>query len=401
MIHLILGKPGAGKSHEAVQTYVIPNLEKGRKIITNLPLNLEYLYSIYPEAEKNNLIVIKMGANGSPYDAFSSISDFDDDWRDPKTGQGAFFIIDEAHFCLDSALGQKKLKPIEDWFSTHRQTGSDVLLITQTAKKISKRVLDMVELYIKLRKAGLFGGFTSVFTKGGSENMYFKHSFSSLERNEKPIRSERKTYQKSIHNCYKSHLLSNAPVQENNDFRVGKIALVKNTWYIWLILILLCFVLYRVFFGDSVNPMEQKKVDKKNIPQNVVSPKSPKSVDLKNNNKNKVIEKKKEKKTIKGVSPFDEFDIFIKSSYYNTARIIYTFSFEKDGEELFFLTSEELKDVQYSVFKFGKFPEHNPCVVILKYKEETEYIYCKKEEDEEMQEMQENRQMESISDIEL
>ena len=68
---------------------------------------------------------------------------------------------------------------------------------------------------------------------------------------------------------------------------------------------------------------------------------------------------------------------------------------------MFFLTSEEVKDLKYSVFKFGKFPEHNPCVVILKYKQETEYIYCKKEEEEENQEMQENTQMESISDIEL
>ncbi|EPW3551744.1 zonular occludens toxin domain-containing protein, partial [Pseudomonas aeruginosa] len=38
MINLILGQPGGGKSHEAVVYHVVPALNQGRKVITNLAL---------------------------------------------------------------------------------------------------------------------------------------------------------------------------------------------------------------------------------------------------------------------------------------------------------------------------------------------------------------------------
>ncbi len=378
MITLILGKPGAGKSHEAVESYVLPNIKKGRKIITNLPLNLEYIYSIFPEAKENDLIDIRMGANGTPYDAFSNANDFVDEWRDPKTGQGAFFIVDEAHFCLDSSLGVKKLKPVEDWFSLHRQHGADVVLITQTAKKITKRVLDMVELYIKLRKAGLFGGITSIFTKGGSENMYLKHYFSSLEKSEKPTKSERKTYKKSVHNCYKSHLMTNVVVQESNEFKVGKTALIKNTWYIWVILIMILYVVYKIFFsGESINPLEKKQPIEKSISQPVKKHTPSKSPKVK---KGLVEKPLKKVKSVKGVKPLDNFNLSIQSSHYENNNIIFNLLVEDNNQELFNINSFQLKDMGYSVLTFGKGFDKNSCAIILKYKEETQYVFCKSED---------------------
>ncbi|MBI5918423.1 MAG: hypothetical protein HY849_03485 [Nitrosomonadales bacterium] len=41
MINLLLGPPGGGKSYEATVYHVLPALAKGRKIITNLPLDLD------------------------------------------------------------------------------------------------------------------------------------------------------------------------------------------------------------------------------------------------------------------------------------------------------------------------------------------------------------------------
>ena len=48
MINLLLGAPGGGKSYEAVVYHILPALEKGRKVITNLPLNIERIAAIDP-----------------------------------------------------------------------------------------------------------------------------------------------------------------------------------------------------------------------------------------------------------------------------------------------------------------------------------------------------------------
>lgn len=48
MIDLLEGIPGSGKSYEAVVFHVLPALKKGRKIVTNLPLNLEAFAKLDP-----------------------------------------------------------------------------------------------------------------------------------------------------------------------------------------------------------------------------------------------------------------------------------------------------------------------------------------------------------------
>ena len=48
MIDLLEGIPGSGKSYEAVVFHVLPALKKGRKVITNLPLNIETFAKLDP-----------------------------------------------------------------------------------------------------------------------------------------------------------------------------------------------------------------------------------------------------------------------------------------------------------------------------------------------------------------
>lgn len=48
MINLLEGVPGSGKSYEAVVYHVLPALKMGRKVITNLPLNLQQFAALDP-----------------------------------------------------------------------------------------------------------------------------------------------------------------------------------------------------------------------------------------------------------------------------------------------------------------------------------------------------------------
>lgn len=45
----IEGIPGSGKSYEAVAFHILPALKNGRKVITNLPLEIEQIRIINPD----------------------------------------------------------------------------------------------------------------------------------------------------------------------------------------------------------------------------------------------------------------------------------------------------------------------------------------------------------------
>src|SRR5674476_325639 len=48
MINLLLGGLGGGKSYEAVVYHILPAIMRGRKVITNLPLNIEEFEALEP-----------------------------------------------------------------------------------------------------------------------------------------------------------------------------------------------------------------------------------------------------------------------------------------------------------------------------------------------------------------
>lgn len=62
MINLLLGAPGGGKSYEAVAYHVLPAVQSGRKVITNLPLYVDVFEAIVPGCE--NLIEIRTETKG-------------------------------------------------------------------------------------------------------------------------------------------------------------------------------------------------------------------------------------------------------------------------------------------------------------------------------------------------
>ncbi|KRS22353.1 hypothetical protein AAY72_03840, partial [Alishewanella sp. WH16-1] len=61
MINGLSGRPGAGKTYEAVVSHILPALKQGRKIITNIPLNVDWFVSVLGEPARD-LIVLVDGA---------------------------------------------------------------------------------------------------------------------------------------------------------------------------------------------------------------------------------------------------------------------------------------------------------------------------------------------------
>lgn len=168
MINLMIGAPGGGKSYEAVVFHVLPALKKGRKVITNLPLVVEKFGELDPsypdllEVRRETKATRKPGAKAFRSFAFSHIEDYQDKWRHPETGSGPLYIIDEAHECLPR-MGTPEEVCI--WYAMARHESVDVLLLTQSYRKVCRDIYELAQLVYRVRKAVALGTSTKYIKK--------------------------------------------------------------------------------------------------------------------------------------------------------------------------------------------------------------------------------------------
>lgn len=162
MINLLMGPPGGGKSYEAVVYHILVALNRGRKVITNLPLNLDEIELACPGARE--LIDTRKAErfDGVLVRPFAHVNHYGDDWRHPETGSGALYVIDECHKAIP--LRGTPID-IEEWYAEHRHELCDVLLITQSYGKINKAIRDSVQVVYRCRKATALGSNTRYIRK--------------------------------------------------------------------------------------------------------------------------------------------------------------------------------------------------------------------------------------------
>lgn len=373
MINLILGAPGGGKSYEAVVYHIIPAIKSGRKVVTNLPLNIEYFEMVFPGS--SSLIEIKQGSTkrdkkGESYFArpFSDISDYVDSWKHPETGVGPLYAIDECHMCLPRS---KTPVGVDEWYSMHRHEGKDVLLITQSYGKVSKSIIELVQLVYRVRKNIAMG----------SSNSYTKKVQDGIRG--EVVNSALRTYKKSYFNFYNSHTKS------NNTFQESAASDVKPLWKHWTVycaLACFCFAGYLIATTDmnilspkissvktsdvraskaSMNPAFIKPISQNNdkeilgLNTHIVSPPAVSTSSL----------KKEEEKT--SSHPFSKVELHI-DGYYKDGSSSYTYilSGSANGQNLFSFNSNDLKAAGYKLKAIA------PCLLKADFKKFSTYITC-------------------------
>ncbi|HDZ5415938.1 TPA: assembly protein [Vibrio harveyi] len=200
MIYAIVGRPGGGKSYEAVTYHVIPAIEQGRKVITNLTLNVDHFCKIFGEHVRDLIQVVdgQLDNFGSMSRPFSALSDYQDEWRN-ASGQGPLYVIDEAHMSLPN---RKISVEVLEWYSMHRHYGVDLILVTQSIKKIHTDIKEMVEVTYRCTKNTALGSNTS-YTKKVQDGWRGDVVNTSIRK-----------YKSSYFPFYKSHSKSNAAVLE-------------------------------------------------------------------------------------------------------------------------------------------------------------------------------------------
>ena len=123
MIYAIVGRPRSGKSYESVVYHIIPAIKAGRKVVTNVSLNISYFQKVFGNDVLKLIKVVdgKLNEFGSTQRPFSVFEDYQDDWRDDNN-KGSLFVIDECHMVLPNRQLDSK---ILEYYSLHGHYGYD------------------------------------------------------------------------------------------------------------------------------------------------------------------------------------------------------------------------------------------------------------------------------------
>jgi len=374
MINLLLGAPGGGKSYESVVYHVLPALKKGRKVITNLPLNLEIFRAINEDyidlieirtetlqnketeiQDSNDLDsllsqmmgkTVKRSFNTYP---FSHVSDYGDKWRHPDTGAGPLYVIDECHICLPYSGTDLE---VEHWYSLHRHESADVILITQSYSKINKAIRDLVQIVYQVRKN----------TAVGSQSSYTRKVRDGIRG--EVVNTNVRRYDKKYFKYYQSHTRGGGSELSADD--------IVPIWKHWTFKASACFFAvfaYMVYSGYFKMPFLVNDSNNEPIVQNSVNNEfqEPHQV-AQNKNKNKIILANQE--TIQPDEPdelkhpFDGLGIHIIGAVSSKKKgILYLVGLSQNGQMIQQFSQFDLVAAGY------KFTAISTCAAKLSYKE--------------------------------
>ncbi|WP_313146874.1 zonular occludens toxin domain-containing protein [Diaphorobacter nitroreducens] len=250
MINGLEGIPRSGKSYEAVAFHVLPMLQQGRKVITNLPLLVDQFAAIDPsyrdlielrtrpgkvlgtwdpdridDKGNGNAFELFKEGEGQPRNpaegvaVFGHVWDYYSTWKHPKTGRGPVFIIDEAHVALPDMGTDKQ---VVQWFKLHGHFNADVLLITQSFRDINQAIARLMAMIVICRKADILG-------KEGSYIRKVKAGYRGAV-----ISTEERAYKPQYFGLYRSHTQGNSVAESAaSDVKpmLPKLKLFTRIWW--------------------------------------------------------------------------------------------------------------------------------------------------------------------------
>ncbi len=377
MINAIFGRPGGGKSYEAVKYMILPSILKDyRKVVTNIPVDLDYVEKVHgPDAA--DLIVVVEGA----FSEFGEVRPFahpEDylqykEWRNDK-GQGVLFVIDEAHL----PLGQTAKKEVTEFFSLHRHYGFDIYLVTQGHRKLNRDIRDMIEISYNCAKLEALG-----------MNGYSRKTFHGLPDN-KPAAQENRDYDKAIFPYYKSHTATESAVTEA-DPKGSKAKLNpyrKITFAFIFVGIIGVLLTLKGVLSPNSEPLVSIENDIKPVSDKVVTkvqqtisgngdtigrsnvPEIPEFPVAKYTKTQEMLNEKI--KSSEKYHPFNKVTLHVDGVYWDTEQNVRNVYFiaSSNGQRMFDLTLKELMLSGYTVNVLAD------CVVELVYYDYKNYLLC-------------------------
>ena len=369
-INGISGRPGSGKSYEAVIRHILPALKDGRMVVTNIPLNVDWFCQFIGEYCRDLIVQIDGGFHnygGKRY--FSDAEHFlrYQEWRNEKN-QGVYFIVDECHLPMPRTAGagddrvstQKELK---EYLSMHRHYGHDILLLTQNFRKVDRDVVDMVQTCY----------FTTKLSFLGKDDEYVCKVADGVSRN--IVTTHHREYEQKYFGAYQSHTKSEGSVQEA---ATVDIPAWYQRWYnIGAIVMAVLFIglMIKGFSGDKSKPVETHQVNKTVTDQvsTPVTQPGAKSVTTQAPKEKQPDEKSESEPGKK--HPYSGLQMHIVGNYadmnqYGKLTKIIWISLSRNGQVLTEITHADLALAGY------QFSVLNDCLIDLHFDDYQNYVFC-------------------------
>jgi len=188
------GRPGSGKSYNSVANVIIPAVQAGRTVVTNVVLDKAAIFADYPDA---NIITFPFGLNHQDAHKHISLGLYP---------AGSVYVIDEGAKLFPTGL---KVTNVESslltFFTEHRHSvgsdgySSEIFVLCQENSQLAKFVRDLVDTtyhHVKLDKHGLKNSFRVDIYDGSINGASYRGQ---------PLESKNGTYKPEIFKYYKSH----------------------------------------------------------------------------------------------------------------------------------------------------------------------------------------------------
>lgn len=214
------GLPGSGKSYGVVQNVILPALESGRHVITNIPLKIGRLSDDYP---KGKVTIFDNKTAECDEDFFNA-----NNWP-----PGVIWVIDEAWRFWKSGMKATHIPQSQkEFFTEHRHfVGEDgrtneIVLVTQDLGQMCAFVRDLVEETYRAVKLSAVG----------QKNRFRVDVYTGAATGQKPGKPMRELYGKykpEVYQYYKSHTRNKTEFAAGMEEKADKRANVLRSPLIW------------------------------------------------------------------------------------------------------------------------------------------------------------------------
>jgi zona occludens toxin len=356
MINGLEGIPGSGKSYEAVVYHVLHYVKKGRKVITNLPLDLDAFAAIDPayldlielrikpmpilgtwDADRTPAFLIEevapLALENSPYSVdfprvrftgksklFGSPWDFYSDWKG-KEGEGPVFIIDECHVGMPKTGTNSE---VIEYFKLHRHFNVDILLCTQNFRDVCGEISGLLAMLIKVRKADILG----------KKGVYIRKVHGGYRG--AVVSTEERPYHAQFFSLYKSHTQGNS-VSESSAVDVTPFLLKWRRMSWWVIFAGVAIMVVVIGNKTTSKPATMSKtatITPSITESQTASLAAPAALPV-------------ESKTVEIPEPYENKSFHLTGRATMGEKVIYMFSVSQNGYPVSAVTHKDLERVGY------------------------------------------------------
>jgi zona occludens toxin len=251
------GLPGSGKSYGVVESVILPSLEAGRTIVTNIPLKVGTLSDDYPSGK---IISFKSDVDNEFFSSENMVA-------------GAVYVIDEAWRWFPSGVKANQV-PTEQkqFFTEHRHfVGDDgktceIVIVTQNLNQVAMYVKALVEeTYIskKLGAVGKKNNFRIDVYTGVAEGVTPKGA---------PVRQLFGKYKKEIFRYYSSHTQNKTEYTTGEEVKVTDRTNIFKSWRFKFTAIFAPLLLIGGFYFSYQTIFANSGVDPLSDPARIVDP---------------------------------------------------------------------------------------------------------------------------------